>query len=262
MASTTKNPERPRGANRGANRTAAALVIGNELLTGKVQDANVAVLARQLFGLGIVFRKVVFCADEVDVIAEDLNALRRRYDVVFTSGGVGPTHDDVTMAAVAQAFGQRLQRSPVIEALLREYFGERCRERHLRMAEVPEGAELVTGTRARWPLVRLRNVFILPGLPQIFRRKLPVICELLSGGTPFISRAVQTTSDEGEIAELLERISDRYPGVAIGSYPQWDGGSSRVVVTFDGQVAEHIDHAVAALVEALPPDQIAEECEA
>lgn len=151
-------------------RTAAALIIGNELLAGKIQDANVAVLARDLFDLGISLRRVIFCPDEIEVIAEDLNALRHSHDYVFTSGGVGPTHDDVTVAAIAKAFGQRLVRSEPIEALLRDYFGERCSERHLRMAEVPERAKLVTAARNPWPAVRVENVFILPGLPEIFRQ--------------------------------------------------------------------------------------------
>lgn len=239
-------------------RTAAALIIGNELLTGKVEDANVAVLARDLFGLGIAFRRVIFCPDETDVIAEDLNALRHGHDFVFTSGGVGPTHDDVTMAAVARAFGQKLVRSRLIEELLREHFGERLIERHLRMAEVPEEAELVTRAGGRWPAVRVRNVFVLPGLPPIFRRKLPILHEILGGGTPFVSRAVGTHGDEGDLAEILERISHAHPAVAIGSYPRWDDGPVKVVVTFDGRVPEELDRAVAALFEALPADQIIE----
>ncbi|MEE8523811.1 MAG: molybdopterin-binding protein [Thermoanaerobaculia bacterium] len=237
-------------------RTAAALIIGNELLTGKIQDANVAALARDLFGLGIALRRVIFCPDEVDVICRDLDALRRDHDYVFTSGGVGPTHDDVTMEAVARAFRQRLVSSPEIEGLLREYFGERCTRRHLRMAEVPEEAQLVTASTGRWPAVKVDNVFILPGLPEIFRRKLPILREHLGGGVPFISKAVATRADEGEVADLLERISDAHPAVSIGSYPRWGDDLVRVVVTFDGRVPEEVDRAMAALIDALPRDQI------
>ncbi len=239
-------------------RTAAALVIGNELLTGKIQDANVAVLARDLFGLGIALRRVVFCPDEVDVISEDLNALRRSHDVVVTSGGVGPTHDDVTMTAVAQAFGRRLERSTEVEELLRDYFGERLTERHLRMAEVPQGADLVKRAGGRWPAVRVANVFILPGMPEIFRRKLPILRQYLAGGAPFVSRAVGTRSGEGDLADLLERLSGAHPRVAIGSYPQWTGGDVKVMVTFDGRRPREVDRAVAALRAALPAEQIVE----
>lgn len=237
-------------------RTAAALVIGNELLTGKIQDLNVAVLAKELFALGIALRRVIFCPDEIDTIVEDLNVLRRDHDFVFTSGGVGPTHDDVTMASIAKAFGKPVIRSQEIEALLREYFGDRLTERHLRMANVPEGAELISSDRIRWPAVLVDNVFILPGLPHIFQRKFPLIRERLRGDVPFVSRAVHTRSDEGQIAALLEQIGRDHPGVEIGSYPRWGDGVYRVAVTFDGRDSAQVDRAVEALCQALPPDQI------
>lgn len=240
-------------------RTAAALVIGNELLTGKVQDANVAALARELFSLGISLRRVIFCRDEVDVIVRDLNDLRRRHDFVFTSGGVGPTHDDVTLEAVAEAFGQRLERSPEIEALLEEFFGDRLTSHHLRMADVPTGATLVTTAQGRWPAVRVDNVYVMPGLPEVFRRKLPIIREELRGGTPFVSRSVGTASDEGSIAPLLATLSDQHPDISIGSYPRWDDGPVRVRVTFDGRDSLQVDHAVAALLSALPPEEIVDQ---
>ncbi len=239
-----------------APRTAAALVIGNELLTGKIQDRNVAVLARELFGLGLDLRRVILCRDEVEVIVRDLEALRRDHDVVCTSGGVGPTHDDVTLEAVAQAFGQGLRRSPEIEGLLREFFGERLTPRHLRMADVPEGAELVTAGVTRWPAIRVDNVYVLPGLPEVFARKLPILRRELAGGEAFISRRVATSSDEGAIAPLLESLSERHPKISIGSYPRWGDGPVRVMVTFDGRDSQQVEHAVAALLSALPPEQI------
>ena len=237
-------------------RTAAALVIGNELLTGKVQDSNVVALAKELFGLGVALRRVVICSDEVDVIVSDLDELRRRHDVVFTSGGVGPTHDDVTVGAVAKAFGRRLGRSQAIESLLRETLGDRLTPHHLRMAEVPEGAELLTTRATRWPVVRVGNVYVLPGLPEVFRRKLEVVRETFGGGTPFISRSISTKSDEGAIAPLLARLSGEHPEISIGSYPRWGDGPVSVVVTFDGHDPRQVDSAVAALENALPADQI------
>ncbi len=245
-------------------RTAAALIIGNELLTGKIQDLNLAVLARELFGLGIALRRVIFCTDDVDVIVADLNQLRAGHDFVFTSGGVGPTHDDVTLEAVARAFDQRLRRSPALAALLEELFAERLTPHHLRMADLPEGAELVTAgetpdlpvARRRWPAVRVGNVYVLPGLPEVFKRKLPIIREQLAGGSPFISRSVATRSDEGAIAPLLRSLADQHPKISIGSYPRSGDGPVRVTVTFDGRDSGQVDHAVTALLRALPPDQI------
>lgn len=238
------------------NPTAAALVIGNELLTGKVQDKNVAALARLLFELGISLERVVMCPDEVDVIVSDLDALRRSHDYVFTSGGVGPTHDDVTMAAVSRSFGRPIVRNPEIEGLLAEFFGARLAAAHLRMAEVPEGATLMRAAKGRWPTIRLENVFVLPGLPEIFRMKLAVLREHLVGGTPFVSRSVATSSDEGEIAPLLDELVREHPGVAIGSYPRWGDGPVKVAVTFDGRDPAAVERAVDALRQVLPPDQI------
>lgn len=237
-------------------RTAAALIIGNELLTGKIQDRNVPVLARELFGLGIELRRVVICTDEVDVIVSDLDVLRSTHDVVFTSGGVGPTHDDVTMRAVAQAFGTRLERDETLASLLREYFGERLTEEHLRMADVPAGAELASTESVRWPTVRMDNVFVLPGLPEIFERKMPLLREQLGQDAPFVSRAVDTASDEGAIALLLENVERSYPGVRIGSYPKWGRGPVRVTVTFDGLDGTQVEGAAAAFAAGLPPGEL------
>lgn len=238
------------------NPTAAALVIGNELLTGKVQDQNVAALAQMLFELGIRLARVVMCPDEIDVIVSDLDALRASHDYVFTSGGVGPTHDDVTMAAVSRSFGRPMVRSPEIEGLLAEFFGARLAAGHLRMADVPEGAELVRASKSRWPTIRIENVYVLPGLPEIFRMKLAVLREHLVGGTPFVSRSVETASDEGEIAPLLVELVREHPDVAIGSYPRWGDGPIKVAVTFDGRDRAAVERAVEALRQALPPDQI------
>jgi molybdenum cofactor synthesis domain-containing protein len=233
-------------------RTAAALIIGNELLTGKVRDQNLTALAATLFDVGIILRRAIFCLDDEETIAADLLELSRRHDWVFTSGGVGPTHDDVTVEAVARAFSRPVVRSQEIEAMLREYFGEDLRPRHLEMADVPEGAELVTSASVRWPTVRLANVFILPGQPEIFRQKLPILREHLGGDQPFISRAVHTSSEEAEIATLLEEICEQHPEVTLGSYPRLNDATTRVVVSVDGRDRAAVDRAVEALHAALP----------
>jgi molybdenum cofactor synthesis domain-containing protein len=239
-------------------RTAAALIIGNELLTGKVQDVNVAALATELFALGIALRRVVFVGDEVEAIAEELNTLRTQHDLVFTSGGIGPTHDDVTMAAVGRAVERPLVRSEAILALLEQYFGGGLTEHHRRMADVPQGTKLVESRNHRWPTVQVENMFILPGLPEIFLRKLALLREVLDVGATFVSRAVRTGCDEGTLAPLLERLNEDYPGVTIGSYPRSGDGPVRVVVTFDGTALEDVEQAAAGLLNALPAHQIIE----
>lgn len=238
-------------------RRAAALIIGNELLTGKIEDANVAVLAKQLFSLGIALDRVVFCRDEVDVIVDDLNTLRQRYDLVFTSGGVGPTHDDVTMQAVAATFKCSLVRSPMIETLLAGHYGERLSERHLHMANLPEDAELLVSGAASWPLVRIENIYVLPGLPQIFRQKMAGLADVLGHDVPFLSRSVATRCDEGELGDLLERLHADHPEVAIGSYPRWDDQDGiNVLVTLDARSGAAVEKAMADFLHHLPADKI------
>ena len=234
-------------------RTAAALVIGNEILTGKVQEANVAALAGMLFELGIALRKVVVCVDDEATIADELRALRTAHDLVVTSGGVGPTHDDVTVPAVARAFGRPLGRDAGLEARLRAHFADRTTPGHLRMAELPEGGELVDEGNLGWPVLRVENVWVLPGVPAIFRKKLAAVRTRLAGDeTAFVSRALYLVADEGEIAGLLERIERAHPGVSVGSYPRFDGADHTVKVTFDGRDLARVRAALEACREALP----------
>jgi molybdenum cofactor synthesis domain-containing protein len=237
-------------------RSAAALIIGNEILTGKIREANLHVLAKELRLLGIELRRVVICPDDIDTIAEDLRALRLRHDLVFTSGGVGPTPDDVTLPAVAKAFDRPLERSETIEGLIRGYWGERVTEGHLRMADVPEGAELSSNPEMPWPVISVDNVCVLPGVPEIFAVKLRLLREKIGSDAPFVTRAVYTTCDEGSIAALLEELGRRHPAVEIGSYPKWRSEDYRVKLTFDGREADAVDAAVEACCEALSDDQI------
>lgn len=236
--------------------TAAALIIGNEILTGKVQEQNVAFAAQELFGLGVLLRRVIVCPDDLDVIVEDLNALRARHDVVLTSGGVGPTHDDITLDAVAKAFDRRLVRSEEMAERIRAHYGERVTEGHLRMANMPEGAELIRSAQVPWPTVHIGNVYVLPGVPHIFRRKFEALRSRLEGDVPLVTRAVYTHFDEGEVAALLHRLVEAHPEVSIGSYPQWQDPSYRVKVTFDGRDAAEVEAATTAFLGASDPAMI------
>lgn len=235
---------------------AAFLVIGNEILTGKVVEENVPFLARELFGLGITLARIVVCGDDEAVIASDVRTLRGSHDIVFTSGGVGPTHDDVTMPAIARSFDRQLVRDPALEARIREHFGARTTEGHLRMAEMPEGGELVASEKMSWPVLRVENVWVLPGVPQIFRLKFDLVRDRLVRGVPFQTRAIYTMCEEGEIAALLEDVELRFAGVSIGSYPRLADPEYTVKVTVDGREAAKVDAAVDALVSALPADRI------
>jgi molybdenum cofactor synthesis domain-containing protein len=238
-----------------ATPTAAALVIGDEILSGKVEEANVGALSRMLRSLGVMLRRVVVVLDDIDTIAREVRELSRTHDWLFTSGGVGPTHDDVTIEAVARAFGVRVVSSPQMEALLRAHYRERCTEGHLRMALVPEGASLEVSDEITWPTIRLGNTWLLPGIPEVFRMKLPVVAGLLARsarGMPFVSHAVYVKMDEGELKPLLDRIVAEFPDVSVGSYPKWLDPMYKTKLTFDATDGERVRAAQGAFVALLP----------
>jgi molybdenum cofactor synthesis domain-containing protein len=232
--------------------TAAVVLIGNELLSGKIHEANLVELARTLRSLGVSLRRVVMVPDEIDVIAGEVRALSDEHDVVFTSGGVGPTHDDVTLDAVAEAFGVGTHIDSTMEALLRSAYGERTTEGHLRMALVPDGAELATTPDILWPTVVMRNVWVLPGVPEIFRMKLAVVREWVRGAESFVSRAVFTKMDEGDLKPLLDQVVAEHPEVEVGSYPKWFDASYKTKVTFDGRSQAAVEAATARFLQLLP----------
>jgi molybdenum cofactor synthesis domain-containing protein len=231
---------------------AAALVIGNELLSGKVAESNLVELARTLRAVGVELARAAIVPDKIATISSEVRQLSDRYDVVFTSGGVGPTHDDVTIEAVAAAFGVEARRHPTMEALLRTAYGERCDESHLRMALVPDGAELATTSDVLWPTVVMRNVWVLPGVPEIFRMKLGVVRTWIRGPNPFVSRSVFTLMEEAELKPLLDQVVERYPSVEVGSYPKWFDPSYKTKVTFDARDASSVEAALASFLATLP----------
>lgn len=237
-------------------RTAAALIIGNELLSGKIADANLVVLARALRSLGVMLRRVVMILDEIDVIAKEVAELSATHDFVFTSGGVGPTHDDLTIEGVARAFGVPVVLSAELDALLRQAYGDRITEGHLLMARIPEGARLVKSEKVPWPTVVMRNAWVLPGVPEIFALKIPHIRAELAGDAPFISMAVFTSLDEGQIKALLDRVVVEHRDVDIGSYPKWSDADYKTKLTFDGLVEARVRAARDAFAAGLPREAL------
>jgi molybdenum cofactor synthesis domain-containing protein len=208
--------------------TAALAVIGDEILSGRTQDKNVAQLATWLNGQGIRLTEVRVVPDEEQAIVAAVNDLRPKHDYLFTTGGIGPTHDDITVDSIAAAFGVPVVIHPDARRILEDYYRGRplgLTEARLRMARVPEGAELIPNPTSGAPGVRMGNVFILAGVPNIAKSMLEALDGKLEGGTPMVSVTVRAHAAESEVAELLKQVQDEHPGVSIGSYPFYrDGG--------------------------------------
>ena len=236
-------------------RTAAALIIGNEILCGKIREANVYELAQVLRVRGVELARVVVIPDELDTIVREVRNLSEEFDHVFTSGGVGPTHDDLTIAGIAEAFGVPVVRDPEMERLLRDHYGDAVTENHLLLANVPKGVKKLYIDRSPWPLTVLENVWILPGVPEIFRLKLAIVREHLDGGAAFVTRAVFTKLDEAQLKPLLDETVARHPDVDIGSYPRWQDPRYETKVTFDSQDPAAVERAFEDFQKLLPGDE-------
>ncbi len=234
-------------------RTAAALIIGNEILTGKIADKNLGSLALLLRRLGVRLLRAHTILDHVETIGSEVDALRRAHTILVTSGGVGPTHDDVTIEGVARAFGTRVVVSKELETLLRSAYGDKCTEGHLLMARIPEGARLVQTDEVPWPVVVQENVYILPGVPEIFERKLQIVERDIGAGEPFHTISVLVAADEGPLKPFIDRVATD-PAIDVGSYPRWGDPTWRTKITFDGQKLPALEAARAAFVASLPPD--------
>ena len=200
---------------------AALVIIGDEILSGRTQDANLAYLAKWLNVQGIRLAEARVVADRIEAIAEAVNACRAAYDYVFTTGGIGPTHDDITVDGVAAAFDVPVVMHPDAEALLRDYSKERITPARLRMARVPEGATLIDNPASTAPGVKKDNVFSMAGIPAIMRSMLQGLEGTLEGGAPVLSRTVGAYVPESTVADLLAQVEADHPGVQVGSYPFW-----------------------------------------
>lgn len=234
-----------------STRNAAILLIGNEILSGKVEDANARYAIGQLHTLGVLLQRVVVVPDDIDDIADTVRELAARYDYVLTSGGVGPTHDDLTMQGVARAFGTRVIRNPELQRRLTEFYGPKLQERALRMADVPETAELIEADHKSWPVVCLRNVYVLPGIPEIFRRKFDSI-KARFRSEPFCLRQVYVSLEESQIAAALDDVVMAHPTVQIGSYPRLDAPDYRVMITLESKSSAAVGMSLDALLKRLP----------
>jgi molybdenum cofactor synthesis domain-containing protein len=238
-------------------KTAGIILVGNEILSGKIQDANAAYLCRELRALGVEVRRIAVIPDEVDLIAHEVAAFSADYDLVFTSGGVGPTHDDVTIEGVARALGVDVVRHPTLVALLERYYQGKVTltDAHLKMAEVPAGAELVSGETVRFPTILARNVWVLPGVPEIFRQKFDAVRERFRD-EPIHLANVYVSLGEGTLADYLNGLLHDFPRLLLGSYPEFSNPEYRVKVTLESRDRAYLDAALAEFLKRLPADAV------
>ncbi|KGK80299.1 molybdopterin-binding protein [Thalassobacter stenotrophicus] len=237
-----------------ANPTAAMLVIGDEILSGRTRDANMHHLAGQLTAHGIDLTEVRVVSDDQPAIVRALNALRADYAHVFTSGGIGPTHDDITADAIGAAFGVHVDVRDDARALLQAHYdrqGSELNAARLRMARIPDGATLIDNPVSVAPGFTLENVHVMAGVPSVFQAMVQSVLPTLTGGQPLVSRTLRMMRGEGDLAGPLGEVAAQYPDISFGSYPFQKDGVYGANLVLRGPDEAALDAAMAALEAAL-----------
>jgi molybdenum cofactor synthesis domain-containing protein len=232
--------------------TAGLIIIGNEVLSAKVSDENGPFLIRELRDLGVRLMRIAVIRDDVERIARDVREMSAEYTWVFTTGGVGSTHDDVTVEAIARAFDVPLEKHAVLLGLIEQHYGDRANEAALRMALLPRGADLVGMGEIPFPVARMKNVFIFPGVPSFLRTKFAVLRPLLRQD-PFVLRQIFVRVGETTIAKAMTEVAAESPDVEIGSYPRFDTQEYRVKITVESQSKERVEAALGKLIDRFDP---------
>lgn len=239
-----------------SNPTAAMLVIGDEILSGRTRDANMHYLANELTGRGIKLCEVRVVTDDHDAIVAAVNSLRTAHEHVFTSGGIGPTHDDITADGVAAAFGARIGIRDDARAILTEHYkrtGLELNDARLRMARIPDGAALIDNPISSAPGFSLGNVHVMAGVPAIFQAMVASVLPNLTGGEPLLSQMIDVNRGEGEIAAPLKELAARYPDLSFGSYPYQRNGAYGTQLVVRGTDAGQMDAAIVELSVLVKP---------
>lgn len=237
-------------------KTAAIIVIGNEILSGKVTDSNANFFIKHLRDCGVAVKLVVTIPDEIPVIADTLRRVSNgNYDVVFTSGGIGPTHDDVTMAGIAEGLGVPLVRNPMFEKMLRDFYKDKVNEHLLKMADIPEGVELIPAPGLFVPVVKLKNVYIFPGDPTLLEKKFIALKEHFRV-SPFYLKRLYTWKQEGDIAQLMHDAEAKFSDVSIGSYPLYANKEYNVQITMESKNESQLQQALDYFLQHIPQKDI------
>lgn len=232
------------------NPTAAMLVIGDEILSGRTRDSNMNHLAKELTSHGITLAEARVVSDDHGAIVAAVQALSGAYDHVFTSGGIGPTHDDITAEAVAAAFDTPISIRDDARAILQAHYdrsGQELNEARLRMARIPDGATLIDNPISAAPGFTLRNVHVMAGVPMIFEAMVASVVPTLTGGAPMLSQTLRVTRGEGDVAKQLGEIADRFPDLSLGSYPFYRDGVHGTHLVVRGTDGAQVDAAMAEL---------------
>lgn len=238
--------------------TAAVLVIGDEILSGRTQDTNLGYIAKLLGALGIDMREGRIVPDVEEEIVAAVNALRARYSYVFTTGGIGPTHDDITADAIAKAFGVGIDYHPqAMAALAARYQPGEFNEMRMRMARIPDGATLINNSVSTAPGFQLGNVFVMAGVPMIMRAMMEDVAPRLEKGTVVATATVSARIAEGKIAAALAKIQADYKTVAIGSYPFYAPEGFGVQLVVRGRDSEAVEAAARAIEDAIAAEGVA-----
>ncbi|MCC6642484.1 MAG: competence/damage-inducible protein A [Deltaproteobacteria bacterium] len=235
--------------------TAGIVVVGNEILSGKVADSNSTYLCRELRALGVDVERISVIPDAIDVIANEVRAQSAAYDFVFTSGGVGPTHDDLTLDGVAKAFGEPLVLNDGLAARMQRAQGTPPNESQLKMARIPAGAVLLDSGDLWFPVVVVKNVHVFPGIPLLLQRKFESVKERFRG-IPFRLRRVYLTRRESDIADVLNAVLADFPDVQMGSYPRTGREDYYVMVTLESRDEDYLQRSLDVLLERLPEGSI------
>jgi molybdenum cofactor synthesis domain-containing protein len=236
--------------------TAGVLIIGNEILSGKVVDTNSPFLATELRALGVDLDRILTIADEVDLIASEVRVMSDAYDYVFTSGGIGPTHDDLTMEGVARAFGREVVlHEGICARIQRAQNGKPLNESQKKMAQIPAGAQMIDAGDLWFPVIIVENVHVFPGIPKLLRKKFRAIRDRFAG-VPFKLTRVYVKPFESDIADKLDALLGEFSDLMLGSYPRLGESEYRVMLTLESRDGAYLERALESLLGRLSPEDV------
>lgn len=240
---------------------AGIIIIGDEILKGHCKDTNASYLLSQLWSNGVIVRKVSFISDDLDEIAKEVREFSSKYSFVITTGGIGPTHDDMTFEAIANAFNDTIVLNTRIEKMIKEFCGDELSPAALKMAMVPSksfislGTDPVTNTTEKYPLLSVNNVFIFPGIPEYLKKLFVVHKNVFCGNSQFLLIKVYLSYEEEKVADIVQNVSTQFPQVHVGSYPMLSD-SYKVKITLESEEATILTNAYSSLVSELPQESI------